>query len=83
MDASIAGMTFTYFDEKWCLRTFPLCVFDTENIGKSIEYHEVIISAAIKSNDKFGPNVLIFPAPQIMSQACHLALTSTCNLVAQ
>lgn len=60
MGAPISGMTFHFVDPKWNMRTFLLCSFNTEKIGKSAEEHEKIIRGAVKSNDKLGEDVLIF-----------------------
>eukprot|EP00171_Calliarthron_tuberculosum_P003336 IDg3336t1 len=60
LGASIAGMTFNFVDADWNLRTFPLCFFDTEDLGKSANEHEAVIAAAVHDNDKLGPDVLVF-----------------------
>lgn len=52
LGAPIAGMTFTHMIRKLNLRTFPLCFFGTQEIGKSADEHETIISAIITFNEK-------------------------------
>ncbi len=59
LGAAISGMTFNFVDTNWNLRTFPLCFFDTEEIGKTAEEHEAIITAAVRDNDKLGSDVLV------------------------
>jgi len=55
----IAGMTFHYIDSSWNLKTFPLCFLSLEDLGKTANQHEAVMSAAITTNDKLGSNVVV------------------------
>lgn len=56
---SIAGMSFHYIDSNWNIKSFPLCFFNLEDMGKTANAHEAVMSAAISTNDKLAADVVI------------------------
>ena len=38
MGCPIAGMTWHFIDQEWCLKSFPLCSFNIQDMGKSTAY---------------------------------------------
>ncbi len=60
LGAAILGLMFNFVDANWNLRTFLLCLFVTEEMGKSVEEHEAIITATVRDNEKLGLDCLVF-----------------------
>lgn len=56
----ISGMNFHSFDRNWYLRTFPIFLFDTVDVGKWAKKHQQIISVAIVRSDRLDKDCLIF-----------------------
>lgn len=74
-----SGLTFHFIDRTWKLRSFPICFFDTVDLGKSSEDHRQIIQAAVDRSDKVGKNVLIFSATSDNEPAVALAIDRYLN----
>lgn len=50
----------TIVNDKWELKKFPLLFCDTQDMGKSADEQEAIMSAAVTSKDKIWTDVLVF-----------------------
>ncbi len=77
--AAISGITFNYVDANWNLRTFPLCLFDTEDMGKSAEEYEAIITAAVRDSGKLGSDVHVFSGASDSEQSVALSVDRYLN----
>lgn len=56
------------------MTTFPLCFFDTEDMGKSADDHKSVISDGISRNDKLGDDMLVFSGPSDNEPSVALAV---------
>jgi len=77
--ASIAGMTFHYIDADWSIKSFPLCFFNIEDMGKTANAHKAIMDAAISTNDKLGSNVVVMSGTSDNDPATALGVDQYLN----